>query len=492
MPYKLITPAPEDEAAPRKKRYRLVETEVGAKADRSDAQPLTWKETLDDYANAVGSGMTKGVIGVGGMFGDAREMQKDIIRWGGNKLGVSPETTESAANYAQYLNPLTAFAPTSEQLTPEGAKAGLQYDPKSTGAHWVKTGAEIVPGMLMGPGGAVQKGIQTAATTAGTELAGPWGGVVAAVLTGGRPTVRGSERIPNDEVVANWRTAKNAAYDAATQAGVRYTPQAFGDLVTDMGQALANSNINQLRHPRAVSMYQDIAGLQGHSPSMTDLDQLRQTIARDVVNSADRAERHFGQIMMDRIDDFIDHADPGMVNAGDPQQAAQLIQTAREYNQRYRKLEAVTTAVTKAERRAASTGSGGNADNQIRQNIRGILDSERKVRGFNPAEREAMDRVVRGTRTQNAVRLAGKLSPQGSGLMAALGIGGAMANPIYGIPSLVGLAAKPLAERMTQGNVDALVEALAGHGILRASPQRRAALIRALLGAEVAGQAGFD
>lgn len=463
------------------KRYRLVQppqeqaSNTAGKADRT----MSGREVADDYSNAVGQGLTKGMFHTAGAFGDARDLQNNIVNWGAEKLGASPETAQMITKGLQYANPLTAFAPTSEQLMPQAVKDAPR--PRSTGARIVETAADMAPQMMMGPGGALRKGVQTLATAGATELAGPVAGLATAVATGGKGGI-GRGRVPNEQLVEQARAAKTAAYNAAEQAGVRYTPEAVDMLINDIGTAIANGGVNQMRHPRAVSMYQDIASLKGATPSLSGLDQVRQVIARDVAGAPDQAERHFGKMMVDRLDAFIDNADQSMVSSGDPQQAAGLIRAAREANQRYRKLETVTDAVTKAERRAASTGSGGNADNQIRQNIRGIMDSPRKSRGFSKDELGKMDEVVRGSKTQNAVRLAGKLSPQGNGLMAALGIGGAMANPLLGVPALVGAAAKPLAERMTRKKVDALIEALAGKPIRQVNPDRRDALIRALLG----------
>lgn len=472
----------EGAAPPQPKRYRLVSPpqeqapNTAGKADRA----MSGKEVADDYSNAVGQGLTKGMFHTAGAFGDARNLQNSIVNWGAEKLGASPETAQMISKGLQYANPLTAFAPSSDQLMPQAVKDAPR--PRTTGARIVETAADMAPQMMMGPGGALRKGLQTGATAAATELGGTGAGLATALLTGGKGGLR-ERRVPNEHLVQQARQAKTAAYQATEQAGVRYSPQAFDGLVNEVGAALAQGGVNQMRHPRAVSMYQDMDKLRGQSPSLTELDQLRQVVARDVAGATDQAERHFGKIMMGKIDEFVDVADPSMVTAGDPQQAAQLIRAAREANQRYRKLETVTNAVTKAERRAASTGSGGNADNQIRQNIRGIMDSERKSRGFSSDELGKMDEVVRGTKTQNALRLAGKLSPQGNGLMAALGLGGVMASPAFAGPALLaGAVAKPLAERMTRKKVDALIEALAGKSVQTANPRRKEALVQMLLG----------
>jgi hypothetical protein len=491
MAFRLVS-MPEEQAAPvqQPKRYRLVASpegqtvNAGGKADRS----MSGGEMAADVAKSGGIGLAQGAIGLAGLPGDAREFAAGAAGWLGG------ETAAGATRAAFNAVPGLSNMPTSSQI--KGGIEGVTgefYQPKSTAGEYARTIGEFAPAAVAGPGGLVRKAAMTVIPAVASEGAGQAtngtafepaarfaGALAGGVASAGRA---GAQAVNGAKLVDEARAAKTAAYQAAEQAGVRYSPQAFDGLVNDIGTAMAQGGVNQMRHPRAVSMYQDINGLRGKAPSLTELDQIRQTIARDVAGATDQAERHFGKLMMGKIDEFIDAADQTMVSAGDPQQAAGLIRAAREANQRYRKLETVTNAVTKAERRAASTGSGGNADNQIRQNIRGIMDSERKSRGFSKAELGKMDDVVRGSKTQNAVRLAGKLSPQGNGLMAALGIGGAMTNPVLGVPALVGAAAKPLAERMTRKKVDALIEALAGKAP-QANPDRRKALARALLAGE--------
>jgi hypothetical protein len=79
-------------------------------------------------------------------------------------------------------------------------------------------------------------------------------------------------------------------------------------------------------------------------------------------------------------------------------------------------------------------------------------------------ERAAAERVVRGTKTQNALRQVGKLSPTGNGLMTAMGIGGTMVNPVLGVPALVGVGAKALADRGTIKNVERLSQIIRSGG----------------------------
>jgi hypothetical protein len=142
------------------------------------------------------------------------------------------------------------------------------------------------------------------------------------------------------------------------------------------------------------------------------------------------------------------------VVAGNANEAANAIVRARSLWSRMRKSEMLEEALEKAERRAASTGSGGNTDNAIRQNIRAILDNPKKVRGFSTEEREALERVVRGGPIQNVMRLVGKLSPEGNGLMAALNVGAVAMNPMMAAGTATGFAAKKIADRATPANLE--------------------------------------
>ena len=264
------------------------------------------------------------------------------------------------------------------------------------------------------------------------------------------------------------RAQRTAAYQAADAAGVVYSPQAVDDLVSNIEQSAINSNLNPARHPRAASMLQDIQDAGGNSMSLTQLDQLRQVVRRDVANAPDDAERFFGNQMIRQIDQFVDSAPP--VVSGNANDAAQLIQNARNLNTRYRKVETIMDAVDSARLRAGSTGSGGNVDNAIRQNLRRVLENG----NWTPEEEAALRSAVVGGPWQNALRLVGKLSPSGNGLMAALNLGSAAAGGLPGaIPGATGMIAKHVADNMTQQRVSNLLQ-IAGNPQLTPA-QRQAA-----------------
>ena len=287
------------------------------------------------------------------------------------------------------------------------------------------------------------------------------------------------------------RDAKNAAYARVDDLGVQYKPEAVDDMLTGISDELRAARMHPLRHPKASSMRDDLETLRSTSPSLSELDQMRQVVRRDVANVADEGESFFGRKMIDNIDEFVQAAGPDQVVVGDPQAAADAIRSARSLNTQYRKAEMVGDAVDHAVHRAGSTGSGGNTNNAIRQNIRSILDNRKKSRGFTSGEKALMEQIVMGTKKQNALRQVGKLSPVGNGLMTALGIGGAAANPMLAAFPVAGTIAKGMADKGTLKKVDELSNLIRSGGVKpstsRALSKVEKSALQSLLLGQIAG-----
>lgn len=311
-------------------------------------------------------------------------------------------------------------------------------------------------------------------------LAGGAGQVVGNAVAGSANKIATAlqKKAPIPEI-EQLQAAKSAAYKAVDDSGGGYAPEQIDELVRGIQDEMSAARLNPRRVPKAASVLEDdILPMSGKPMTFTDLDQLRQVVARDVAGAADGSERFFGQKMIANIDEF------------EQANGNNLSQAARDANSKFRKTERVLNAVEKADRRAASTGSGGNADNTIRQNIRAILDNPKLKRGYSKQELDQMELVVAGTEGQNALRLAGKLSPEGNGLMAALGLGGAMVNPIYGIPAIGGALAKRSADKATRTNVDELLRLLTTGKMTQPKTvigkSQRDAIVKALMAGSIA------
>ena len=173
--------------------------------------------------------------------------------------------------------------------------------------------------------------------------------------------------------------------------------------------------------------------------------------------------------------------------------------SANRTTHQIKKAEAILNKEMRGETRAATSGSGGNEVNAIRQNIRALFDMERdptlkaRRQGFSPDEMKAMDTVVMGTNTSNTARNLGKMAPtSGAFPMMTTGWGGAAGlagglttgNPLLALPALaggVGFAGKAAAESLTKKQIEALLKTVLNGGKAPAQSAARAATNRALI-----------
>lgn len=341
--------------------------------------------------------------------------------------------------------------------------------------------------------GTVKQRLMTAAKNSRDPVTLGLGAVGGALAT---PRAAPADPTPTLETLAPQR---DAAYQAVRDSGVKYTPEAFQGLTQDIAGALDEQGFNAGLHPKTAAMMQRIGesdrGAGGMSPTLEQLDQLRQQIGRDVAASPDAGERRMGQIMRGKIDDFIANAGPDAITGGDPQQGAAMIAKARDLNTRVAKLESLDQLDQAAADRAAASGSGGNVNNATRQNV---IRFKNDTGNLTPDERAAAQKVIDGTMTGNALRQVGKLSPAGNGLMTAGHI--AMLLPTHGASAgvaVTGAVAKAASDAITARNVGALRDLIASGGQVAAEVTRQLAdpayaNLRAQLANDLAVQGGVQ
>jgi hypothetical protein len=324
-------------------------------------------------------------------------------------------------------------------------------------------------------------------------VAGALGNVGGEAISRGIGKVAGAfNKQPKLPTVDELRAAKDAAYSAADDAGVVFTPQAVDRLKETVVAKLAEKAYTPKLQPRVAAVLEELDNLKGQNVTLKGLDTVRQ-VAGDAFDPMNKKSGYLGRKIIDKIDEVIESPRAGEVLMGNAEAGNAAIKNARALNRSVAKSETIERAMEIAGRNAAGTGSGGNIDNAIRQQIKIILNSPSRSRGFSKDELAAMEDVVRGTPSRNAARLVGKLAPSGNGLMAALQLGAAGATSGASVPVAgVGMVAKKLAEVGTQGGVDDLTRIIAAGGkrsdafaapnaVQRLTESKRDALIRALL-----------
>jgi hypothetical protein len=316
--------------------------------------------------------------------------------------------------------------------------------------------------------------VKTAAVTG--AIAGPVGSIVGDTVSKVASKVLPAKTASAVPALEKLKTQADDAYKAADNAGVVINPQSVQRLKANVEAKLVDFGYHPQNQPGVKAALDEIDRISQGNVTLKGLDILRR-VAKNANSPTNPSQSAASQIVVNEIDDFMKGLKPQDVVMGDKKAGINSLLKARELWTRVRKNEKLVDAIESAALRAASTGSGGNVENATRQNLRRMIDPTSSSRvAWTVDEKKAIEEIVRGTPTQNALRLLGKLSPQGNGLMAALGVGGAMTNPLLGIPSLAGLGAKHIADKGVQQGIQALDELIRVGGSKQALQAAQATL----------------
>jgi hypothetical protein len=302
--------------------------------------------------------------------------------------------------------------------------------------------------------------------------------------------------IPNKEELFDMA---RKAYEKSENAGVMIKPEAIKQLHGDIEQELANKGYHPKNTPEIKPALDELYKLTIPSmngmPNYTTLkglDTINQ-IARSASTSINPQSRLMGGIFHEKLNDFLDNLAQHHVITGNAPDAVESLKNARHLWKTARKTEEIENLLDTAGLRAASTGSGGNINNTIRQEVRKLIERDRKKPGrWTPDELHAMRAVAKGGLTQNAARLVGKLSPGGNGLTMMLELGAALHNPGTLLAPVVGHIAKHSADKATHAGMHDLKNLVISGGFRKNMPDALPSGIQKLENVGVSGEVGAD
>lgn len=456
-------------------------------AEQNPARAAITNSPVATAANTAGDSL---MFGFGDNVAAGMDVAADAVL---DFLGLSPETPEgqeAVRGYREHLERRRGLLSDQRENNPNAALAG-DITGAITGASGLAKGgvtllnrAATTSGkVLAGAGeGAAYGAAHAAGQADGENVAGEAaeGAVGGAVLGGilSRAGVGFERYLEKRQLLkaakgnSNLKALSQELFDAAAQSNIVYKPASVDDMVLNLAADLADETIDSQIHPKASRALKRLFEMADRPATLKEMERFRK-LASDAAQAADSgsADQRLAQMIRDRLDDF----SLDQVNMIAPDEGAKLQKEARRLWHQYRKDEQIAEAVERAVRRAASSGSGGNVNNAIRQNLRAILDNKRLIRGFTKDERAALEKVVKGAPIDDLLRLAGKLSPSGNGLMLGLNLGGAAAfGPETLAVGAMSQGAKALADRGTTQRVKALA------GIIRAGGTPPAAKMRRL------------
>lgn len=415
-----------------------------------------------DVAKAVAAGLVRGGAALLDAPGTANRLTADVAGAGLSALGAS-DTVASIPRAV--MDKLPLGRPVVQPALRATTGDAMDYRGESQPAKFAGTVAEFVPGAVaFGGAGAANIAKNAVAPGLASEAFGQMfkdtplegaarliGGVAggAAVDIGTKAfqgAFRASAAKPS---LDSLRAAKNAAYTAVDAAGETFSPDELGGMMQGVRAALDDVNYLPEADTVTAAMLKRLDEVSARGATLGQLDKMRQSIW-----SRYNSTKEPGLLeIIDQIDGLV----AGRADTND------LLAAARLANSRYKKAELLDLAFTKAADQTSSTGSGGNILNKYRQAVTSIINNPKQARWFSQDEIDTMRLFVRGDFPENAMRLIGKLSPSGNGLMTALNIGAAGS---FGAPALAmsagATAMKALSDNATGRAAEGLIARVAG------------------------------
>lgn len=381
----------------------------------ADALKKGWKA----FSEAIGSPVAE-LVGNAGP--DAIESTSDKVAYGAGR---------GAADAASIMVPAAAVAKTAK------------------------------PGSMLGETAKVlagQQGVQLGAGAAGGAVGeatnNPYLGTAAAMATGvaaGLPGAVRSNRAVS-QAVKNAPTTKQLAqqgsklFDRAKGSSAVVKPDSYADFLAKAEKRLLGAGADPQVHPKLGSVMNALTKRIGNEMDIQDLQNVRR-VAANAAASREADERRLGKMLVSDIDDYIRGLTANDLVAGKMGTAADDLSQARGIWSRMKKSEIIDEAIGKAKKQASGFENG------LRVQFRSILNNPNKVRGFAEDEIKAMQEVVEGTPTRNAMRFLGKFGVDLNQNTNAIGaLSGAFAGSLV---DPVGTVAVPLASSVARRGAEA-------------------------------------
>jgi len=438
---------------------KALEKSLGTQATEQ-SQPVSQAE---DVGKSLGSGLVRGGIGLLELpelaFRGVARLQQEGLRAAG-----LPARSEDIP----VLDTLTGrFLREATTLD--------DYAPQTTAGEYAGTiGEFLAPGLVGKVNLAKRLGTMAIAGTGSEALGQAFEDTSLEVpgrLVGGLfapSTIKGiknqtvnafTKKASTETSLETLRDAKNASYKAFESAGGKLSGN-MDDLTRSMSDEVSKNDLFLGYAPGSEDgkyidgVLEAVGKFKGQEFNLAQLDKLRSSLYITYKNS------NFDPrvaALRNKVDDFIENT-----AASGNKKALKILEQARANNRSYKKVELFDELMQRAELQTAATGSGGNIVNKYRQALNKIVSNPNNRAMYDQKELEIMERLIQGKFSDNALRLIGKLSPSGNGLISFLNFGAAIAiDPMFLTITGIGATSKALADKRSKQAIQNVRELLA-------------------------------
>jgi hypothetical protein len=198
-----------------------------------------------------------------------------------------------------------------------------------------------------------------------------------------------------------------ALFEQAKNSGVVFKPQQFVQKMTDVGAELRSEGYTPTAYPKITGVLSELQDVT-RPKDFVELQALRKIIG-GVQASTDPTERRLASILKSNFDEYIANAPENAISAG-TKQGVQAWKDARDTYSKLMKSEIFTDMLEKAELDKTKFSMSG-TENALTAQLRQLAKNDKKMRLFTPLEQKAIKQALKGSTSQNVMRLFGKFAP---------------------------------------------------------------------------------
>ena len=463
------------------------------------SQGIVGLETVENVGRGINIGLGNAAVGAFQAATDVGEKAASLIErlYFGDNLNMDT-IGNRLANQVKQRNELQAQLPTSQRV---GVAIGQSLPYLATG---VGTGAKVAQtaGKVAGlaSGGAVSGAVSSALspqeqaslgnraveTVKGGAIGGAVGAgfgvaekVASSAVTLGKDILAGFKARPVeaiagftskpvetlDSISEAIKEGSTNAYKAMRESGAIFKPETTKSIFTGIDDALKENGIlNPRLHGDTIGILEDLKTLakeKNGAIGLEELDQYRQLLGDVVKKNTDisgkiNADALKANIAINKLDDVVDGLGANALSKGD-QKTLDLLNTARTEWSRYRKFDAISSIVKKAD----------GDPNRTKTLLQNFVNNPKNLRGFSPAEVEALKRAKTNSTAEGLMKAVGKFGFDiGSGRNAgnsALPIGSILiGGGTGGLTALVGTVARQAQKLSAKGQIDDVLKLIQG------------------------------
>ena len=268
-----------------------------------------------------------------------------------------------------------------------------------------------------------------------------------------------------DTIGAAIKEGSNNAYKAVRESGAVLKPETTKSIFMGIDDALKEAGIlSPITNKETIGTLKYIKGLakeKNGAIGLEELDTYRQALSDVVNNNTDIAgklnpDALKANIAINKIDDVVEGLGGNALTKGD-QKTLDTLNTAREEWKRYRKFDAITSIVRKAD----------GDPNRTKTLLQNFVNNPKNLRGFSSAEVEALKRAKTNSTAEGLMKAVGKFGFDiGSGRNAgnsALPIGSILlGGGTGGLTAAVGTVARQAQKLSARGQIDDVLRLIQG------------------------------